>query len=144
METCANCGRTIGNLETPRIFGEEVVCAGCWKTLWEQTETAAIETPPPLIDLHEQISTELLAYESKADTRKRMAGAKQSKKVESLARACPVCGSSAAPKRRRKGSYFVFAFLLLFGVLPGLIYAIVYEGYTWTCSKCGAKIADVP
>jgi hypothetical protein len=28
-ESCANCGRTIGPLETPYLFGESVVCFQC-------------------------------------------------------------------------------------------------------------------
>jgi hypothetical protein len=29
LETCANCGRTIGKLETPHVHNEHVVCAEC-------------------------------------------------------------------------------------------------------------------
>jgi hypothetical protein len=33
METCENCGRVIGNLESPHLWNENVVCAGCHVTL---------------------------------------------------------------------------------------------------------------
>ena len=41
LENCANCGRTIGHLETPNIWREVVVCAECHKRL-------SAATPPPL------------------------------------------------------------------------------------------------
>jgi hypothetical protein len=33
MEKCSNCGRVIGNLETPQIWQVHVVCPGCHITL---------------------------------------------------------------------------------------------------------------
>lgn len=41
METCANCGRTIGNLEAAHLFGDKVVCASCRGIL------AGIDPKPP-------------------------------------------------------------------------------------------------
>lgn len=35
-ETCENCGRKIGKLETPRLFQERVVCHQCWNLLQAQ------------------------------------------------------------------------------------------------------------
>lgn len=29
MKTCANCHRTIGDLETPRFYEQQIVCAEC-------------------------------------------------------------------------------------------------------------------
>ena len=40
METCANCGRTIGNLETPAVWNGSVVCADCHGILERQNKTA--------------------------------------------------------------------------------------------------------
>ena len=34
---CANCGNLIGNLETPYLWGENVVCAGCYQRLAAST-----------------------------------------------------------------------------------------------------------
>lgn len=34
METCENCGRSIGKLETPYVWqGKKIVCGGCWSSL---------------------------------------------------------------------------------------------------------------
>ena len=38
VETCENCGRTIGKLETPRIWDEHVVCAACHDILAKSAE----------------------------------------------------------------------------------------------------------
>jgi hypothetical protein len=43
METCENCGGSIGKLETPFVWQDRVVCAGCHTKL-RQSQTAA-ETP---------------------------------------------------------------------------------------------------
>ena len=32
-ETCANCGRKIGRLETPHVWKENIVCAQCHRVL---------------------------------------------------------------------------------------------------------------
>jgi hypothetical protein len=41
MEHCENCGRVIGQLETPRVYRQRVVCAECHDRL-----TAAPALPP--------------------------------------------------------------------------------------------------
>src|ERR1700677_2868811 len=33
METCENCGATIGNLETPSLFQNHIVCSQCYAKL---------------------------------------------------------------------------------------------------------------
>lgn len=46
METCENCGRAIGKLETPHLHGEHVVCLECKQRLSAPVES--ISAPPPL------------------------------------------------------------------------------------------------
>src|ERR1700677_2340712 len=46
METCANCGRTIGNLETPRLHQEHVVCKECCDRLQSKPPPMPIPTVP--------------------------------------------------------------------------------------------------
>jgi hypothetical protein len=55
---------------------------------------------------------------------------------------CPGCGSRQALKRKRKGSIIIFLFLLSIGVLPGLVYGIIYDGYEFVCPACGMKRGD--
>ena len=42
LEKCGNCGRVIGKLEAPHIFGVNVVCTECKARL----ESAAAQQPP--------------------------------------------------------------------------------------------------
>lgn len=55
---------------------------------------------------------------------------------------CPVCGHRGPPVKKAKGSIVVAFVLLMFGILPGLIYLMFFSGYVWVCGRCGAKKAD--
>jgi len=44
-ETCGNCGREIGRLETPHIHGDHVVCPECFQRLQPQSQAVAYATP---------------------------------------------------------------------------------------------------
>jgi uncharacterized membrane-anchored protein len=44
MENCQNCGRPIGNLETPHVFQEHIVCPTCYERL---KPTIAYASPAP-------------------------------------------------------------------------------------------------
>jgi hypothetical protein len=46
-ETCENCGRLIGKLETPWLHGEHVVCTECWQRLKTETGVEPRPQPPP-------------------------------------------------------------------------------------------------
>jgi len=54
-------------------------------------------------------------------------------------RCCPICGSTAKPKKKANGSTIVLLFLLLFFLLPGLLYWMLKGGYSYYCPKCGFK-----
>lgn len=45
-ETCENCGKTIGSLETPHLHKDHVVCHACKKALAEQSPKPAAFTDP--------------------------------------------------------------------------------------------------
>jgi len=48
-ETCDNCGRVIGKLETPHLLhGEHVVCADCYQRLHPQPPVQTIEATAKL------------------------------------------------------------------------------------------------
>jgi predicted RNA-binding Zn-ribbon protein involved in translation (DUF1610 family) len=112
METCENCGRQIGKLETPRVHENHVLCAECWTRLAPQ-EAELVDDEP----------------ESPAG------GA-------GVVRHCLGCGSVSPPVRKSKGSTIVFVLLLLIGVIPGLLYAILGGGHVYVCPDCGMKIGD--
>lgn len=137
LDTCENCGATIGKLETPQVFGESVVCAACWRRLAEASEPVIAASP--LTEIAQQIGREALGYDTPGSIRARMTSAKIAAGGH---RKCPVCGLAAPAKKRRKGSVVMLIALLCLWVIPGIIYALIYSGYIWTCSACGAKLAD--
>ena len=47
METCENCGRTIGKLETPHRYENHVVCPKCDQLLQGQKTSKSEPTPAP-------------------------------------------------------------------------------------------------
>jgi hypothetical protein len=48
MEYCANCETIIGNLETPFVWRDHVVCATCHRRLEAQRATGALPPMPGL------------------------------------------------------------------------------------------------
>ncbi len=50
LETCLNCGAKIGQLETPHLWKEQIVCGQCWKRLCEnqngQIPSSEFRQPP--------------------------------------------------------------------------------------------------
>jgi hypothetical protein len=113
---CANCGRTIGPLETPYVYEENTVCGECADRLnAELGRSTVIVQQSDLVDM----------------TRARPA------------RSCPVCGSSRSPVAKSKGSTVVLLVLLFLAIVPGIIYAIFFSGYVYVCPKCGFKYGDL-
>ena len=53
---------------------------------------------------------------------------------------CPQCGHTGRPIRKPRGSIVLLAVLFMFYVVPGLIYAIAFNGYKGVCAKCGKTL----
>ncbi|MGE5608331.1 MAG: hypothetical protein ACM359_03675 [Bacillota bacterium] len=119
LETCANCFRTIGRLETPFIWQGQIVCSACHTHL-----SQAAATPPP----------DVLPYARPALPAKAEPG--------QIICPNPNCGYRGPAFRSRKGSVLIMVGLLLLAFIPGLIYAILRDGYTVSCPRCGLKIRD--
>jgi hypothetical protein len=47
MEQCENCGRLIGNLETPHLYNEHIVCATCAQVLTSAPPAPTLPAPTP-------------------------------------------------------------------------------------------------
>lgn len=144
LEKCANCDVTIGKLETPHVWGDAVVCAACYgrldvgrgstETLTESDLVADLPERPPLF----------LQYGTPRRDLDDTPVARAAPYVPPGAIICPNpnCGYVGTPKRKSKGSAVIMIVLLLLWVIPGVIYAIVYNGYTLTCPRCGIKVRD--
>ncbi len=55
-ETCDNCGRQIGRLETPHVLGNHVVCAECLARLSPPSRPRPRPIPPPIRSFRQPIS----------------------------------------------------------------------------------------
>jgi predicted RNA-binding Zn-ribbon protein involved in translation (DUF1610 family) len=128
LEECANCGRTIGRLETACVFKDQTVCADCYARLKPTIDYAAPvatgHTPPSVLPALEHALID-----------RRPATIQTS-------RACPACGSTLPAVKKSKGSSVLLIILLLLWILPGLIYVIFYNGYVYVCPRCGYKYGD--
>ena len=60
-ETCENCGRTIGNLETPHVHDGHIVCAACAKTL-TANQPAPVSYASPVIVNSQQAATSVSGF----------------------------------------------------------------------------------
>jgi hypothetical protein len=125
IEHCANCDRPIGKLETAFVFKEAVVCAECNARL-----TNAI-TPPPLPS-----RAAIVAYAAPTAMRPAATG------LDHIICSNPACGYIGTAQRKAKGSLVVGILLFVLGVLPGLVYLVVYSGYVLVCPQCGMKIRE--
>ncbi|MBW3563390.1 MAG: hypothetical protein KY459_01530 [Acidobacteria bacterium] len=52
---------------------------------------------------------------------------------------CTACGYFGIPRSYSCVQLFVLIFLLLFGILPGLIYAAVVDAWKKRCPRCDNK-----
>lgn len=128
LEECANCGRMIGRLETPCVFRDEVVCAECFSRL-----SSAIGYAAPSFRGSSTSSVLPAAEHTLTDRRPSSIP---------VARLCPSCGSTEQAVKKAKGSTVLLIILLLFSILPGLIYWIAFNGYAYVCPRCGFKYGD--
>jgi hypothetical protein len=113
---CTNCGRIIGQLETPYEYDGFTVCGDCADRLnAELARAQAVVQAADIVDMRRSRP----------------------------ARSCPICGSSRAPVSKSKGSTLVLLLLILFAIVPGILYAMFFSGYVYVCPKCGFKYGEV-
>lgn len=110
LETCENCGRVIGALETPHIHDEHVVCAECADRLKQPSVTT-----PPGAEVRTPRRGEIICPNTN-------------------------CGYIGVPKKQARGSLAVGCLLSFLLLLPGLIYFVLMSGYTYVCPRCGVQI----
>jgi hypothetical protein len=56
---------------------------------------------------------------------------------------CPSCGCHITAIRESSGSVWRFLFLLLLGILPGVVYALTVSGFRFRCPKCHFELCRV-
>ena len=138
-EECANCGRTIGKLETPMVWRGNVVCTSCRKILKtadaSDAESIRSDAGREVPLTREEIEAEELSRVAAAQ------GREQNYPKAFDARVCPnpKCTYEGEGQIRKRGSWITLIFLLLIGVLPGILYAIFFGGHNTYCPRCGIE-----
>lgn len=51
------------------------------------------------------------------------------------------CGYKGPAKKKARGSTLLGLFLLLFGIVPGLLYFMLRGGYRYSCPQCNMQIS---
>ena len=119
-ETCANCGRSIGALETPRLWDEKTVCFQCRRLLTEQRDDASMDAPiDPANSKRHPLSVHGFG---------------------GIVCPNPHCGYVGKPIKKGRGSVLVMIALLFIMVLPGVLYTLFMSGYDYFCPACGMKL----
>jgi len=137
-EACENCGRAIGKLEIPRLHKGHVVCVECDKHLKVEIPDEPDWALPDMPAAHIPYARASVTL----DERDIVAPGHAAATVIPPDFTCRVCGGHRRPERRAKGSAFVFIVLLLFFVIPALVYGILMQGYHYVCPDCGAVVGE--
>lgn len=140
LEQCSNCDLGIGKLETPYVWNGSIVCQSCHQRLSQLASLAPEPTPtPPPIPPSSSIPYATPAHLNRSASYERFPGATGPVVI------CPnqQCGYNGRGIEKRGGSMLVFIILILFWILPGIIYYALCMKTTLSCPKCGIKIRDV-
>jgi DNA-directed RNA polymerase subunit RPC12/RpoP len=115
MEVCANCGRTIGNLEVANIFREHVVCSECLARL------------TPKLDVLDERDVVHLP--------------RQPPPISDPSPRCPRCGYKGIIAQRGVIGHEVMlcAVLLIICIIPGALYYMSKDG-TLYCPQCRQRV----
>jgi hypothetical protein len=54
----------------------------------------------------------------------------------------PNCGYKGKAKTQARGSRLMALILLACCVLPGILYLLFFQGYRYSCPKCGMQLAS--
>jgi len=135
METCENCGRTIGNLETPAVWRERVVCAECHQRLNGSHARGGQGAPAASGVGHAGQSTAIPYATPLHYVSARPQGMRKGERI------CPNpnCGYCGPGTREARGSGVIFIILILLWIIPGVIYWALCGGYRIVCPRCGME-----
>jgi hypothetical protein len=142
MEKCANCDRVIGKLETPAVWRDEVVCAGCHEILAKQPAAPAPKTA--IQEWADGTAEQIFErpMQSPTATIERPAAKAPAAPLGYNEIICPNpnCGYIGPAIRRNRGNMVVALLLMLLFVVPGLFYALFTSGYDYFCPRCNMKL----
>lgn len=113
--TCVNCEREAGKLEQAHEWQGNIICQECHARLSAPAH-AASAVPASKIPTHQPPGPGQIICPN------------------------PNCGKVGTPICKSRGSVLIMVFLLLIGIIPGLLYALLASGYDYFCPNCGMKL----
>ena len=156
METCENCHRQIGDLETPYVFNDHIVCKECHKMLSE-AESPATQHPVPTSvalagtpwDVPCSCGGVMQRFEKKTFWGKEFwvkcpqcgrTERDRTRRGRQIICPNPRCGYQGTVRREPRGSTGLGCLLTLLFFPIGILYFIFMSGYHYVCPRCGVKI----
>ena len=140
-ESCSNCGEKIGRLETPHIWNQFVVCARCRQKLEADSMLAGQSraSGPTPKEFKEGDTMDYASLSSQQSSPPVVSGSVRGPQI-----ICPNprCGYVGPGKKIAKGSMVAGCLLMLFFLLPGILYLMFTSGYHIVCPRCGMQIRD--
>jgi hypothetical protein len=132
VETCTQCGGAIGEVGTPYVWKDRIVCAACNSrlragrggTAAPSAGVATVVAPAPA-----QVRTAFYAGATGRHMQCVVVG----------------CGYRGPAVETREYSRPLAVILLSFGIIPGVIYLLLHRTVNIRCPRCGATVdADRP
>lgn len=132
METCENCGRGIGNLETPFVWEDKAVCKPC------HTKLSRANGPPPVPASAQPPRPPIIMNPGPVAAPVFRPQPRRGDVV------CPNpnCGYVGSPRIESRGSLLFTILLSLLCLFPGFIYWVMSRGHRTYCARCGCQIAS--
>lgn len=163
LEQCSNCELGIGKLETPYIWNGSIVCQSCHQRLSQLADLAPKPSPPPPPSPTPPTSPPRTAPTSSTSTIPYATPAHLATPAPLFHSGrsgppsthfypgangpsviCPntQCGYTGPSMKKQNGSMLILILLILFWILPGIIYYALCMKTNLTCPRCGIKIRD--
>lgn len=129
---CANCEAPIGKLQTPYVWREQIICPDCYERLAQsppaaRSATHAALSPPPLpaVAPHSAAGAVPFAH---------------SMQPGDIICPNPRCGYVGPAMAKAKGSVGLGCLLMIFFLIPGILYFLFTQGFRYSCPRCGVFI----
>lgn len=135
VETCTQCGGAIGEVGTPHVWKDRIVCAACHARLRagrERAASAAAGPAMPLVPAPAAATATLPIHPRTAF----YAGA-TGRHIQCVVVGCGYRGPSV---ETREYSRPLAVLLLSLGILPGVIYLLMHRTVNIRCPRCGATV----
>ncbi|HEX4124410.1 MAG TPA: hypothetical protein VHY37_06765 [Tepidisphaeraceae bacterium] len=135
VETCTQCGGAIGEVGTPHVWKDRIVCAACHARLRAGRERAASAPPAPAVPAPSLGAATAAALPIQPRTAF-YAGA-TGRHIQCIVVGCGYRGPSV---EHREYSRPLAVLLLSLGIVPGVIYLLLHQTVNIRCPRCGAAV----